>query len=168
MLVYTLMYLLFIIGQCLAYNSQWVPSFYLGTYPERFQTLRMSRGSCIVSLNTFRSKHYNVEIPLINGSTPAGFCSILINSIENSSLAIAIDQGLTDLNNSIMNQSIKLFRVKNGNLNLIQDVCGSTRSTDFPGLTLAESNIAILLIKADQSINFSLSVYTYQSLNIKM
>uniref|UniRef100_A0A2S2PCB7 Uncharacterized protein n=1 Tax=Schizaphis graminum TaxID=13262 RepID=A0A2S2PCB7_SCHGA len=165
MLVYTSMYLLFIISQCLAYNSQWMPSFYLGTYPERFQTLRMSRGSCVVSLNTFKSKHYNVEIPLINGSTPAGFCSILINSIENSSLAIAIDQGLTDLNKSIMNQSIKLFRVKNGHLNLIQDVCGST---DFLGLTLAESNIAILLIKADQSINFSLSVYTYQSLNIKI
>ncbi|XP_003246746.1 uncharacterized protein LOC100573581 [Acyrthosiphon pisum] len=166
MSVYALMCLLFIIGECLAYyNSQWMPSFYLGTYPERFHTLRMSRGSCIVSLNTFRSKHYNVEIPLINGSTPAGFCAILLNSMENSSLAISIEQGLTDVNNSLMNQSIRLFRVKNGNLKLIQDVCGST---DVPGLTLAESNTAILLIKADQSINFSLSVYTYQSLNINM
>jgi len=122
MSVYTLSCLLFIIGEGLAYyNSQWMPSFYLGTYPERFHTLRMSRGSCIVSLNTFRSKHYNVEIPLTNGSTPAGFCAILLNSMENSRLAISIEQGLTDVNNSLMNQSIRLYRVKNGNLKLIQE-----------------------------------------------
>lgn len=121
MTVYALMCLFFIIGECLAYNSQWVPSFYLGTYPEKFQTLRMSHGSCIVSLNTFSSKHYSVEIPLVNGSIPAGFCAILLNCMDNASLAIAIEQGLMDVNNSLMNQSIKLFRVKNGNLNLIQE-----------------------------------------------
>lgn len=37
---------------------------------------------------------------------------------------------------------------------------------DVPGLTLAESNTAILLIKADQNINFSLHLYTYQLSNL--
>lgn len=112
---------LLIIGKCLAYNSEWVPSFYLGTYPERFQTLKMYRGSCTLSLNAFRNKHFNVEIPLINGSTPAGFCAILLNSMENSSIAIAIEQGLTDVNNSLLNQNIRLFKVKDGNIKLIQE-----------------------------------------------
>lgn len=43
--------------------------------------------------------------------------------------------------------------------------CGSN---DVLGLRLAESNTAILLIKADQSINFALSVYTYQSFITKI
>ncbi|XP_025415461.1 uncharacterized protein LOC112687116 isoform X2 [Sipha flava] len=159
MLASTFSFLLLAISKCLAYDSQWVPSFYLGNYPERFQTLRMYRGSCVMSFNTYKSKHYNVEIPLINGSLPAGFCAILLTSMENSSLAIAIEQGLTDVNNNLLNQNIKLFKVKYGNVKLIHD-CGSN---DVPGLTLAESNTAILLIKADQNINFSLSVYTYQS-----
>lgn len=120
MLACTFSFLLLVIGKCLAYDSQWVPSFYLGNYPERFQTLRMYRGSCITSFNTDRSKHFNVEIPLINGSTPAGFCAILLNSVENSSLAISIEQGLTDVSNNLLNQNIKLFKVKNGNVKLIQ------------------------------------------------
>lgn len=117
MLSSTISFLL-IIGNCLAYDSQWVPSFYLNTNPERFQTLRMYRGSCSASLNTFRSNHFNVEIPLTNGTMPAGFCAILLNSSDNLNLAIAIEQGLT--NNNLVNQNIKLFQVKNGNVKLMK------------------------------------------------
>lgn len=113
--------LLIINGCCLAYNSQWVPNFYTGTYPERFQTLRMYRGSCTVSLNIFRSKHFNIEIPFINGSTPAGFCALLITTVDNTSLAIAVEQGLTDGNNNLVNQNIRIFKIKNGNVKLIQE-----------------------------------------------
>lgn len=114
--------LLFItIGCCFAYNSQWVPNFYTGTYPQSFQTLRMYRGSCTVSLNIFRSKYFNIEIPFINGSTPAGFCAILINTVDNTNLAIAIEQELTDRNNNFVNQNIRLFKIKNGNVKLIQE-----------------------------------------------
>lgn len=119
MLPSTFLFLL-VIYNCLAYNSQWVPSFYLGSYPERFQTLRMYRGSCSASLNTFRSHHFNVEIPLINGSIPAGFCAILLNSMDNLNIAIAIEQGLTNVNNGLLNQNIKLFQIKNGNVKFIQ------------------------------------------------
>lgn len=119
MLPSTFLFLLAIYN-CLAYNSQWVPSFYLGSYPERFQTLRMYRGSCSVSLNTFRSNHFNVEIPLINGSIPAGFCAILLNSMDNLNLAIAIEQGLTNVNNGLLNQNIRLFQIKNGNVKFMQ------------------------------------------------
>lgn len=117
----TFTFLLILITECLAYNNQWVPSYYLGTYPERFQTLRMYYGSCVVSMNTFRSKHFNVEIPLVNGSTPAGFCAILLNSMENFSLAIAIEQGLTDTIDNSANQNIRLFEVGNGDVKLIKE-----------------------------------------------
>lgn len=105
----------------MAYSNQWVPNFYLGIYPEKFQTLRMTHGSCIVSLDTFKSKHFNVEIPLINGSIPAGFCAILLNTKQNLNLAIAIEQGLTDTNKSLFSQDIKLFKVKNGNVKLVYE-----------------------------------------------
>ncbi|VVC32524.1 Hypothetical protein CINCED_3A017430 [Cinara cedri] len=164
MLASTFSFLLILISKCLAYNNNWMPSYYLGTYPEKFQTLRMYYGSCVVSINTFRSKHFNVEIPLVNGSTPAGFCAILLNSMENLSLAVAIEQGLTDANENLANQNIRLFKVNNGNVKLIKDICGLN---DVFGMTLTESNTAIILIKADQNINFSLSIYSYQSLNTK-
>lgn len=109
------------IDRCLAYYSQWVPSFYSDVYRQPFQTLKMHRGSCTVSLNAFRNKHFNVEIPLVNGSTPAGFCTILFNSVDNLNLAIAIEQGLTDVNNNVLNQNIKLFKVKNGTVKLIYE-----------------------------------------------
>lgn len=118
MLVSTTSLLLILIVKCIAYNSQWVPNFYLGTYPEKFQTLRMAHGSCIVSLDTIKSNHFNVEIPLINGSIPAGFCAILLNTKQYFSLAIAIEQGLTDINNNMFSQDIRLFKVKNGNVSL--------------------------------------------------
>lgn len=118
MLFFTFLFLL-VISNCVAYDSEWVPSFYLNTYPERFQTLRMYRGSCSVSLNIYRNNHLNVEIPLINGTTPAGFCAILLNSSENLNLAIAIEQGLTN-NNNFANQNVKLFQVKNGNVKLMK------------------------------------------------
>lgn len=107
---------LLVISKCLAYSNQWVPNFYLSTYPEKYQTLRMNRGACIVSLTTIKNNHFNVEIPLINGSTPAGFCAILLNSAENLSLAIALEQELNDVNNNLINQNIKLFEVKNTNV----------------------------------------------------
>lgn len=121
MLLTYISFLFIAIYECLAYQNQWMPSYYLGSYPERYQTLRMSRGSCIVSLNIFKGKHFNVEMPLINGTTPAGFCAILLNSVENSSLAIALEQGLTDTSNSLFNQNIKMFKVKNENVELIQE-----------------------------------------------
>lgn len=121
MLASTISLLLILIAKCLAYNSQWVPNFYLNSYPEKFQTLRMTHGSCIASLNTFKSKHFNVEIPLINGSIPAGFCALLLNTKQNLSLAVAIEQGLTDINNSLFNQDIRLFKVKNGNVKLTNE-----------------------------------------------
>lgn len=114
------MFFLLVISKCSAYNNQWVPSFNLGTYPEKFQTLRLYRGSCIASINTFKSNHFNVEIPLFNGSMPAGFCALLLTSMENLNLAIAIEQGLTSVNNNLLNQSIKLFQIKNGNIKLFQ------------------------------------------------
>lgn len=120
MLASTYPFFLLAFSKCLAYESQWVPSFYLGTYPERFQTLRMYRGSCVASLDTFKSNHFNVEIPLVNGSMPAGFCALLLNSMESLNLAIAIEQGLTSANNSLLNQNIKLFQIKNGKVKLIQ------------------------------------------------
>lgn len=121
MLVFTFSFLV-IISKCLAYeyNNQWVPSFYLGSYSERFQSLKMYRGSCIVSLTTFKNKHFNVEIPLINGSIPAGFCAILMNSAEHLNLALALEQGLNDVNYNLINQNIKLFEVKNGDVKLIK------------------------------------------------
>jgi len=124
MLAITFSFLLIVIGECSAYynyNNEWVPNFYLKTYQEKFQTLRMYHGSCIVSLNTFKSKHLNVEIPLTNGSIPAGFCAILLNSVENLNLAIAIEQGLTNVYDDLLNQNIRLFKVKNGNVKLIKE-----------------------------------------------
>jgi len=122
MLVTTFSFFLVAIGDCLAYyNNQWVPSSYLETYHEKFQTLRMYHGSCVVSLNTFKSNHFNVEIPLVNGSTPAGFCAILLNSMENLNLAIAIEQGLTNTYDGLLNQNIRLFKVKYGNVKLIKE-----------------------------------------------
>lgn len=121
MLVSTISLLLILIVRCTAYNSQWVPSFYSSPYPEKFQTLRMAHGSCTVSLDTSKSNHFNVEIPLYNGSIPAGFCAILLNTKQDLSLAIAIEQGLTDINNSLFSQNIRLFKVKNGNVNLVHE-----------------------------------------------
>lgn len=121
MLVFTFYFLLIVIGDCLAYyNNQWMPSFYLETHHEKFETLRMYHGSCVVSLNIQKSKHFNVEIPLINGSTPAGFCAILLNNMENLNLAIGIEQGLTNMYDGSLNQNIRLFKVKNGNVQLIK------------------------------------------------
>lgn len=121
MLTSTFSFLLILFSNCLAYNNQWVPSYYLGTNPERFQPLQMYYGSCVVSINTFRSKHFNVEIPLVNGSTPAGFCAILLNSMENSNLAIAIEHRLTDTNDNLTYENIRLFKVNNGNVKLITE-----------------------------------------------
>lgn len=121
MLVPTITLMLVFIVKCIAYDSQWVPSFYSSPYPDKFQTLRMTHGSCTVSLDTSKSNHFNVEIPLINGSIPAGFCAILLNTRQNLSLAIAIEQSLIDLNNSLFSQNIRLFKVKNGNVEFVYE-----------------------------------------------
>lgn len=121
MLAYTLIILFISMSKCSAYDNQWVPSFYFGTFSQRFQTLTMSRGSCIISLNIFKSKHFNVDIPLTNGSIPAGFCAILLNSMESFNLAIALEQGYTDTNNYLFNENIKLIKTKNGNIELIHE-----------------------------------------------
>lgn len=63
-------------------------------------------------------------------------------------------------------KNISIFRNYNIS-NFIKSCFSVFGLSDVPGITLVKSNTAILLIKADQSLKFSLSVYTYESLNNK-
>ncbi|XP_050540780.1 uncharacterized protein LOC126905280 [Daktulosphaira vitifoliae] len=144
----------------LADDIQWIPNYYQSSINNNYKILTMFRGSCTVSLNIFKGQHFHVKIPFYNRTIPAGVCAILLNSMENYNIAIALEHGLADTENYLFNQNIRLYTINHGNVTLIQNDCNFLN--DFsPLMKITNSSIALLLIKADQSIEFSFSVFPY-------
>lgn len=118
----TVLYIFLIFSKLVLTNeSQWIPNYYQSPIINNFKLLTMVRGSCTVSLNIFKGQHFHVKIPLYNRTMPAGVCVILLNSMENYNIAIALEHELAaNTENYLFNQNIRLYTINHGNINLIQ------------------------------------------------